>query len=133
VTWRRAGSDDFPLAWLWATAAALALLMSAWLPLLAPLAPHCALHQLTGIPCLGCGTTRAALALARADLGAALAANPLAAIGLLGGVFGGLLAPAWVAARGPLPRLPRPLPLSWRMGMGGVLAADWAYLVLRGA
>jgi hypothetical protein len=132
MTWRRATRSDFPLAalWAWAASVTLAVAVGGWLPLLASMAPRCVLHQLTGIPCPTCGTTRAALALARGDLVAALMLNPLVSLVLVVGLVGGLLAPPWVAARGPLPRLPSPLPLSWRIGIGVALAADWTYLVL---
>ena len=42
--------------------------------------PPCLFLALTRHPCPGCGTTTALKALARADLGAALHASPLAAI-----------------------------------------------------
>jgi hypothetical protein len=42
----------------------------------------CTFHVVTGIPCLTCGGTRAALALGRLEFGEALALNPLVA-GLL--------------------------------------------------
>jgi hypothetical protein len=49
--------------------------LEAWLPLL----PACAFRSLTGIPCPGCGMTRAFLLLAELRLGDALAANPASA------------------------------------------------------
>lgn len=42
-----------------------------------PGAPLCAFHAVTGLPCPGCGMTRAFLALGRLDLRAAWAFNPL--------------------------------------------------------
>lgn len=67
--------------------------------------PFCPLAAVAGIPCPGCGLTRATLALAHGDLRQALALHPL--------VF--VLAPLFVAAvssaalnyvRGPGPRNP---------------------------
>jgi len=51
---------------------ALAWDLGAWLPLL----PGCAFHSATGIPCPGCGMTRAFLLLSELRLGEAFAANP---------------------------------------------------------
>ena len=46
------------------------------------LMPKCPLHEATGWNCPGCGTTRALHALLHADLGAALAFNPLMVLSL---------------------------------------------------
>ena len=49
--------------------------------------PHersaCTLHRMTGVPCPGCGSTRAVKAAARFDLLASIRHNPLVSIGLL--------------------------------------------------
>jgi hypothetical protein len=42
-----------------------------------PKAPLCPFNALTGLPCPGCGMTRAFLALGRLDLAGAFALNPL--------------------------------------------------------
>lgn len=44
------------------------------------LGPLCPLRRLTGVPCPLCGGTTAALAVARGDVAAALAASPLAVL-----------------------------------------------------
>lgn len=63
----------------------------------------CPVALLTGTPCPGCGLTRAVVALARGDLGAAWTAHPLAgavvAVAATLGVW-------WVAARRSLTRPP---------------------------
>lgn len=130
MTWRPAGRDDLPLAGVWALAAAGAVALAPLLPLFAPLLPACPLHALTGFPCPSCGSTRAALHLAHGELLAALAVNPLAAGGMGLGVLGGLLAPGWVALRGPLPAA-RPRD-RWRWVIGAGLLANWIYLAARG-
>lgn len=40
-------------------------------------APQCSLRTLTGVPCVGCGGTRAMKALSRGELGEAAGFNPL--------------------------------------------------------
>jgi hypothetical protein len=128
LTWRRAGRDDLPMAVLWAASAALALAVAPFAASLARALPPCALHQLLGVPCATCGSTRAMLALTHGDLLQAFAWNPLATLAALVLVLG-LAAPAWVAWRGPLPRLIGPWPLSWRLAAWLVLAAQWIYLI----
>jgi hypothetical protein len=64
------------------------------LPGLAALAPPCPFKALTGWPCLGCGSTRALLALSSLELGAALRWNPLAALGAIAFLAGGAAAGA---------------------------------------
>ncbi len=46
--------------------------LEGWLPLL----PACAFRSVTGIPCPGCGMTRAFLLLSELRVGGALSANP---------------------------------------------------------
>jgi hypothetical protein len=132
VRFRRAGADDRALAWVLAAGALSAVALAPVLPVLARLAPACPFHALTGVPCPGCGTTRAALAFFRGDVAAALAWNPLAATALAAGVLGGLLAPLWVALGGPLPGLAPVLPARTRLALVALLALNWAYLVWRG-
>jgi hypothetical protein len=70
-----------------------------------------------GIPCLTCGSTRALLALARFDVGAAFSWNPLAAAG------------AALAGRGV--ETPRPTP-ALRAALALAVAANWVFLVAAG-
>ena len=71
---------------------ALSFLAARLLPLLS--VPYvCPFRALTGIPCPTCGTTHAAVALLRGDVGGALAANPLATAA--GIAFGAAIAAAF--------------------------------------
>jgi hypothetical protein len=69
---------------LWAllgvAGAALATLFSVWAPPDDPFFSLCLFRRLLAIPCPGCGLTRAVAALARGDLGAALAYHPAAPV-----------------------------------------------------
>lgn len=118
------------LAALWGGAALALLALAPFGERLAAALPACPLHAVTGLPCPGCGTTRAALALAAGDPVAAFAANPLAALGWVAAIGGGLAALALVALRRPLPALPG-WPARWRWTLALALAADWAYLIGR--
>ncbi len=139
--WRRAGRDDRALA-AGATfgvlsggiiAFAATRLVEASVPLGA-FAPACPLHALTGVPCPGCGSTRAALALLSGDPVGALAMNPLFTLAFAGGALSGVVAPLWVLARGPLPvALGARGPGRVRAALVAVIALNWAYLILRGA
>lgn len=69
-------------------------------------APLCPSAALLGIPCPGCGLTRATLALLRGDVGGAFHFHPL--VFVLSPLFIGLLANALVDyVRGPIQRAPR--------------------------
>lgn len=70
------------LVWLWlatGAAAALGFLLLGWSGLsVGPAYSFCAFRRVTGIPCPGCGMTRAMAALARGELVAALHLHPFA-------------------------------------------------------
>ena len=129
---RAAGPDDRGLALVLALGALSAAALAPFLPWLAPLVPGCPFHALTGVPCPGCGTTRAALALARGDVSAAFGWNPLAAAAFLLGGAACVLAPPWVAAGRALPSLALELPRRARLALVAALGANWAWLVARG-
>jgi hypothetical protein len=125
-------AEERQLLWLWGAAAAGAVLLWPLLPRLAGLLPGCPFKRLTGLPCLSCGTTRAALSLLRGDFSAAFHFNPLSAA--LGIVFvaGGLLAPVWALLRWPVPdALPAATPARRAAGIALLLAA-WGWQVIRG-
>jgi len=122
--------DERQLAYLWGVLAVSSLLLRpVWLAA-APLLPHCAFRAITGVPCLSCGTTRAAVALLNGHLVDALAANPLAALAGLGFLLGGLLAPVWAALGLPVPRLSRPPAGALRISLVLLLLAGWSWVIL---
>ena len=92
----------------------------------------CPLRSATGIPCLGCGLTRALYRLAQGDVTGALHANPLGAL-----VFVGLLLWAfWTLLRAvfPLPELPATLGGARARALapaalGGLLALNYAWVL----
>lgn len=127
-----AGRASRHLGLLWGSVALLLILLS---PLASSLASglwSCPLKSLTGVPCPGCGTTRAALALARFDPVHAIVHYPLPALAWIVFIGGGLWA-LWRAwRRQPLPRLPRRLPIWARLGVLAAVLANWAYSIATG-
>ncbi len=110
-----------------------------FLILLSPLAPHlagglwsCPFKTLTGLPCPGCGTTRAALALAALDPWHAIVRYPLPTLAWFVFLCGGLIAGwrAWL--KKPLPQLPRRLPIRLRIGIVVIVMANWGYSIVTG-
>jgi len=107
----------------------------AWLRLFFHLPmPPCLFHYFTGIPCAGCGSTRAASALMQLRIAEALAWNPLTTVAMIGVA----LYCAWTVA-GHILRLPLPHleitadDLRWGVALAGfLLAANWAYLIWAG-
>ena len=87
---------------IWVAAAGLAvaaLTLLRWVPLPAEADRSvCFFRHYTGIPCAGCGLTRAFAALARGDLAAAMTLHPLAPLLLLEAVVG-WLAWGWLLIR----------------------------------
>ncbi|MFH1176336.1 MAG: DUF2752 domain-containing protein, partial [Acidobacteriota bacterium] len=130
VRWRRASPDERQVAILWGVAAALALVLRPLWLAIAPLLPACPFRSLTGVPCVSCGSTHAALALLDGRLGAALAFNPLAAAAALAFLAGGLTAPFWALLRLRLPPLPACLSPWARVSIVLALVADWVWVVL---
>lgn len=99
---------------------------------LATSVPACPLRSTLGLPCLTCGSTRAAVALSRFDLGTAFALNPLATAGLLTLVVGGLMAGALALMGRPLREPSWRLSAPLRIVLVLVLLANWAYLIQAG-
>jgi hypothetical protein len=103
---------------------------------LAGLLPRCPTKALTSYPCLLCGTTRAALALAKLDFAAAFVVNPLIALAWIVFVVGGLIAAARAFLGRPLAPFPPfpwsriPRPLWWLLGI--LFLVNWVYLIYQG-
>jgi hypothetical protein len=121
------------LGLLWGTVALLLVALSPMAPALAASLPSCPARSLLELPCPTCGSTRAALALCGLDFRAAVAASPLAALGWVVLVGGGLVA-------GVLALLGRPLEEpAWiessatRWLRVTMVLANWIYLIKAGA
>jgi len=92
-------------------------------------AAHCRLRDLTGFPCPTCGSTNAAVSMARGDWPGAFAANPVIALVLVMTV----LWVVWGSAATVWPRLRRQVELSKgekrgvRIAVGTTILLGWAY------
>lgn len=133
MRWRAATRDDRLLAAVWAAGSCGFLLFGKALALWAPLLPGCLFHAWTGVPCPSCGTTRAVLGLAGWDWLGALGWNPLAATSGMLALAGGFVLPAWIAGLGVVPCLPGQISWRARAALVMLLAANWAYVIHRGA
>lgn len=124
------------LGLFWGFVAAALVALSPLASRLAAGLPACPLKAWTGWPCPGCGTTRAALALAELDLAAAFAVSPLAAAGWTLLVAGGLVVGALALAGVEPPATPgwtaRRL-AAFRVAAAAAIAGNWLYLVASGA
>ena len=99
------------------------------------LLPGCVFKAITGVPCVACGGTRAAVALAHGQPLHALGWNPLVAAGLLGLVV--YLPYAWLVVIGAMRPLRTgwltpPMPVWLRWTTLTALLANWLYLTVAG-
>ena len=117
---------------LWGGVAAALVVLSPLARKLAGGLPACPLKTVSGVPCPGCGSTRAALALSELDLPAALAMNPLATAAWVVLVGGGLLAGALALSGRSVPDRIPPLSVKARLAAVAVLALNWLYLLRAG-
>ncbi len=133
LIWRQTVTrqSDPELLWLGVSCATF-LSIATWLALRLP-RPQCAFHAITGLPCVTCGATRAALQFFHGHFGAAFAYNPLAFVTYCGLILFNLYAAVvWLTGA---PRL-RVTDFSFeqkRLIRGAIialLAANWAYLLI---
>lgn len=92
--------------------------------------PPCGLRRLTGLPCLGCGGTRAMKALAQGDWPAAIAFNPLVIAGVVGVFLWLLVAGLRHTAFPQSHPWPRPSSRVLAVAITALVLANWAYLVV---
>lgn len=133
MSWRRLlpGETDHEALWLGVSIGAAAL-AGTWLALGLP-RPLCPLHAATGLPCPGCGTTRAVEAIFAGDWGAALLLNPLACAAFVAVVIFDLYAAIVLLGRLPRWRLNGALPFVVRGGALAALGLNWIWLMWRAA
>ncbi|MEE8524519.1 MAG: DUF2752 domain-containing protein [Thermoanaerobaculia bacterium] len=127
-------ADDDPdrkLAFLWLAAAAGLVLLSPAAPWIASGLWGCPFKGLTGFACPLCGTTRAAVALAKLDPVGAFAHYPLPTLAWILFLVGGLVV-GWLAwRRRPLPRLGI-MPAWLKAGLVAAVLLNWAYSIATG-
>lgn len=126
------GRSGRQLGALWGGIVILLLAIAPFADRFAERVPACPMRSVTGIPCPGCGMTTAGLSLAHGDIGGAFAASPLAALGWIAIVAGGLIAGVAAMAGRAVPEPPTRLPAIARVAIVGTVVANWAYLLFRG-
>lgn len=120
------------VALLWGGVALSFIALSPWASMLAGGLWNCAFKSLTGFACPTCGTTRAALALARFDFYSALTHYPLPTVGWVVFLGGGLIAGFMALAGRTPPAIPTRLPGWARASVLAVLLLNWAYSIATG-
>jgi hypothetical protein len=127
---RRLLREERQLAVLWGVLAGCSLLLRPLWLAVAPLLPPCPFRALTGLPCLSCGTTRAAVAVLHGRPLEALVVNPLAALAGIAFIAGGAFAPLWAFLDLPVPHLASPPMRALRISLVALLLAGWAWVIL---
>lgn len=120
------------VALIWGGVAALLIALSPWASRFAGGLWGCTFKAMTGLACPTCGTTRAALALARFDIVTALIRYPLPTVGWIAFLAGGLTAAAMTLAGRQPPAIPSRLPGWARASVAGALLLNWAYAIATG-
>lgn len=127
---RLPGEADPEMIWFGVSAGSVAA-AAGWLALAMPW-PRCAFFAVTGLPCVTCGATRAAIAFLHGDFLTALKWNPLAFSALCGLAALDLYAVIVLVGRTPRLRL-----VDWvaaektaaRIAVISLLALNWIYLL----
>lgn len=120
------------IALLWGGVAVLFLALSPWASKLAGGLWGCTFKSLTGFACPTCGTTRAALALARFDFQTAITHYPLPTLGWVVFLGGGLVVGFMALAGRTPPAIPTRLPAWTRVTVAAALLLNWAYSIATG-
>lgn len=120
------------IAFLWGGVAATLIALSPWASKFSGGLWGCTFKALTGFACPTCGTTRAALALARFDVSTALLYYPLPTVGWIVFLGGGLIAAAMALAGRRPPAIPNRLPNWARATIAGALFLNWMYSIATG-
>ncbi len=129
---RRLAAGELDHERLWLGVAAGAAAMSALGATMGLRLPRCLFHLATGYPCPGCGSTRAMLQLAQANVSAALAFNPLITVAALCALAWGLYAATVLVLC--LPRLrvgeiTRRGALALRVGAAAAVLGNWGWVI----
>lgn len=120
------------LGLLWGSVALALVALSPLAERLAAGLPACPVKSIVDLPCVTCGTTRAALALADLDLSSAWLVNPLATLFWIAVILGGGVAGLASLIGRPLPIAePRPS-VALRAVLLVLLLGNWVYLIVAG-
>jgi hypothetical protein len=132
LVWRRISPDDFNHELVWLAVSVVAAVGGAiWLKLGLPTL-RCPFLAVTGYPCLTCGATRCAIALAHGNFSSAWVWNPLALVAL-----GFVILFDTYAAIILLTRTPRLRLVDWtraernavRVAVVALIVVNWIYLL----
>src|SRR3990172_7447053 len=111
---------------------ALVMLGVGWLQPILPFAPDCVFKELTGIPCLTCGSTRAVVHLSHGDILSAFVMNPMTTLCLMSAVLYFIY--SLMSAAFELPRigffLTKRESTIMRAGVVMLLFIQWTYLII---
>jgi hypothetical protein len=130
---RAGGAPAMPagrqLGLLWGGVATLLVLAAPRAERIAAALPDCPFRGLTGMPCPACGSGGAASALAQLDVAGAFAASPLAALGWIALIAGGLVAGLAALGGRVLPEGPARIGAWPRAVIVLAVLANWSYVI----